>query len=249
MLTSGPVEAATPSISILVVTLNERDNLPGLFASLRAQTDRRFDLVIVDGKSTDGSYEMIGAATDIVTSHVSEEDFGFYDALNRGVRRLKTDFYLVLGADDRLEPDAVANFRAAAVLADIVVAQVDAGGDLRQGYHPRNAWIGPSRTFTSHSVGTLIRTSLHTKLGLYSFRYPTLADWHFLKKAFASKGVHVAQADFIAGFFNTAGLSNQNFVRTLCELWLVQRETGESPLIQCLLFQARLIKNLVRATR
>lgn len=228
-------------ISVLVVTLNEEKNLPGLLACLRAQTDRRFDLIVIDGGSKDETNVLVEKADDLVTHHVMEPDFGFYDALNKAVRAVRTEFYLVIGADDRLSPDAIANFRAAAHETDIVVASVMAGGRLRSGYYPQNAWIGPSRTMTSHSVGTLIRTALHEKFGFYSFRYPTLADWHFLKRAFAAPAIRVRGASFVAGVFAMDGLSNNNRARTLCELWLVQRETGRGRLVQYLLFLMRLI--------
>jgi glycosyltransferase involved in cell wall biosynthesis len=243
------VKLVGPTISVVTVTLNEEKNLPGLFENLRAQTDRDFKLVVIDGSSTDATNDLVRAAGDLVVHHVSEPDFGFYDALNKAVRAVRTDFYLVLGGDDRLAPDAIANFRAAAVNADIVVAAVQAGGRLRSGLHPRRACVGPSRTITSHSVGTLIRTSLHDRFGLYSLRYSVLADWHFIKRVLATPEMRAASADFVAGTFSMAGVSNRNFARTLCELWMVQRETGENPLVQYLLFQVRLIKGLLRVIR
>lgn len=228
-------------ISVIVVTLNEEKNLPGLFECLRVQTDRRFDLIVIDGGSKDATNALVEKAGDLVTYHVTEQDFGFYDALNKAVRAVQTDFYLVVGADDRLAPDAIANFRATVGNADIVVAGVEAGGQIRRGFHPQKAWIGPSRTMTSHSVGTLIRTALHEKFGYYSFRYPTLADWHFLKRVFATTATRVCSAPFVAGAFAMDGVSNRNRARTLCELWLVQRETGEGPIMQYLLFLMRLL--------
>ena len=239
---------AGASISVIVVTLNEEKNLPGLFACLRGQTDRCFDLIVIDGCSKDKTNALVEEASDLVTCHVIERDFGFYDALNKGVRAVRTKFYLVVGADDRLAPDAIANFRAAAADADIVVADVEAGGQIRRGFHPEKAWIGPSRTMTSHSVGTLIRATLHETYGYYSFRYPTLADWHFLKRIFIAPGARVRSGSFVAGTFAMDGLSNRNHARTLCELWLVQRETGEGARAQYLLFLARLIyhfRNLI----
>lgn len=241
--------AAGPSISVITVTLNEEKNLPGLLENLRSQTDRAFDFLIVDGASRDGTMALVCQAQDLVTYHVSEPDFGFYDALNRGVRALRTEYYLVLGADDRLHRDAIANFRAIADGADIVVAKVQAGALLRSGYHPGNAWLGPSRTITSHSVGTLIRSALHDRFGFYSHRYPILADWHFLKRALSAPQVRVREVPFVAGTFAMDGLSNRSFVRTLCELWLVQRETGENRLVQYLLFQARVLMRMASIVR
>ena len=235
---------ASATISVVIVTLNEEKNLPGLFDNLRAQTDRRFDLLIIDGGSMDGTNALVRMAGDLVTYYVSERDSGIYDALNKAVRVVRTEFYLVLGADDRLAPDAIANYRAASANADIVMAGVRAGKRLRQGCRPELAWIGPSRAITSHSVGTLIRSALHEKFGAYSFRYPVLADWHFIKRALSSPQTRIVSGEFIAGEFCVIGVSNRNFARTLCELWMVQRETGENLLVQYFLFQARLLCNL-----
>jgi glycosyltransferase involved in cell wall biosynthesis len=231
---------ADTSISVIVVTLNEEKNLPGLLECLRGQTDRRFDLIVIDGGSKDATNALVEKAVDLVTYHVTEQDFGFYDALNKAIRAVRTEFYLVVGADDRLAPDAIANFRSAAVAADIVMAEVEAGGQIRRGVHPEKAWIGPSRTITSHSVGALIRTALHDKFGVYSCRYSILADWHFLKRVLSCSQTRIVSGAFVAGRFSMAGVSNRNFVRTLCELWLVQRDTGESAPVQYLLFQLRL---------
>ena len=99
---------ASATISVVIVTLNEETNLPGLFDNLRAQTDRRFELRIIDGGSMDGTNALVRMAGDLVTYHVSELEFGFYDALNKAVRAVRTEVYLVIGADDRLAPDTIA---------------------------------------------------------------------------------------------------------------------------------------------
>ena len=48
-----------PEISILVPTLNERQQLPELFADLSRQTDVACELLICDGGSTDGTLEWL----------------------------------------------------------------------------------------------------------------------------------------------------------------------------------------------
>lgn len=44
-----------PTISIITVTFNAAKFLPGLIDSLRAQTDRDFEWIVVDGASTDAT--------------------------------------------------------------------------------------------------------------------------------------------------------------------------------------------------
>jgi len=237
-----------PSISVVTVTLNASQYLPGLIESLRVQTDRGFDFIVIDGASKDGTQSIVASASDVVTYTMSEPDRGFFDALNKAIRAVKTDFYLVMGADDRLEPDAIANFKEVAERtgADVVIADVKAGKTIRRGYHPERHWLGPARMFTSHSVGTYMRTKLHDRFGEYSWRYPILADSHYVKRLCLSPEVKVVAGDFLSGEFAMDGFSNNNFVRALCEYWLVQRDTGENPAIQFLLFQIRVLRYFPR---
>lgn len=238
----------TPTISVVTVTLNAAKDLPGLISSLRGQTDRNFKYVVIDGASKDGTQDIIASAGDVVTYTISEPDRGFFDALNKAIRVVETDFYIVMGADDRFEPNAIAKFKEVAQKtgADVVIADVKAGKTIRRGYHPERRWLGPARMITSHSVGTYMRTNLHDRFGDYSWRYPLLADIHYVKRLCLSPEVKVVAGDFLSGEFAMDGFSNNNFVRILCEYWWVQRDTGENPLLQYLLFQIRAIRYLPR---
>ena len=41
---------------------------------------------------------------------VSEKDHGIYDALNKGIKIIDEDYYLVLGGDDYIYPDTIEKF-------------------------------------------------------------------------------------------------------------------------------------------
>jgi glycosyltransferase involved in cell wall biosynthesis len=241
------------SISVVTVTLNAARDFPRLVDSLRNQTDRDFDFVVIDGCSSDGTPEIIEACRDVVTYSISEPDQGFYDALNKAIRALRTEYYLVVGADDILYPNAIEDFRSATRggTADIVVAGVKAGPVVRKGFRRNRAWLGHAAMVTSHSVGMLFRKKLHDTFGCYSQRYPLLADGHFIKHVCTSPSTRVEIGNFIAGEFGLSGVSNagKNFVRVLCETWQVQLDTGESPIVQYLLFQLRLLRYLGRVLR
>lgn len=239
------------TLSIVTVTLNEEKNLPLLLDSLRSQTDIDFNLIVVDGASKDGTIELLRGVNDLELAWISEPDFGFYDALNKALRLVRTDFYLVVGADDQLEPTAVANFKSVATTsnADLVIAAVRMHKHCIKGYHPKRRWLGPPSMYTSHSVGTLIRTSLHQQFGYYSAKYSILADSLFLKRVMISNETSVIEGDFVAGTFSTDGFSSTDIARSICELWMVQRETGENQFLQFILFQLRLIWNIGRILR
>jgi glycosyltransferase involved in cell wall biosynthesis len=240
-----------PSISVVTVTLNAERVLPHLFASLRAQSDRSFDYVVIDGASQDRTWNLVEEAGDIVTCAVSEPDCGLYDALNKAIRRVRSDYYVVAGADDTLDPDAIRNYKRAAreTGADVIVAGVKVSDSVRSGYRPNRAWLGHSAMITSHSVGMLIRSSLHGRFGEYPMRYPLLADGYIIKKLCTNADVKTVEAGFVAGEFSVDGISHRSLIRALCESWQIQIDTGEQPLVQFLLFQIRLLKNLFKIVR
>jgi glycosyltransferase involved in cell wall biosynthesis len=231
-----------PSISIITVTFNAGASLPTLIDSLRAQSDRNFEWIVVDGASTDETIDLL-KASDIVGTWISEPDFGIYDALNKAIRLSTGEYYLVLGADDKLLPDAIAKYRQHATLsgADFVTASILLDGRVSTGKKGRSWWNGMFAYVSGHSVGTLIRRSLHDRFGYYSRRFPVAADMYFIKTACMSPDVRVHQADFVAGEHGKAGVSSVDKAATFCDCFRVQLETERWKLPQIIIFLAKLM--------
>jgi len=247
-LTTSPTEKhdssqpATPTISVITATFNAGDQLPGLIDNLRAQSDRNFEWIVVDGASTDATIDLLEASGDIVSTWISEPDFGIYDALNKAIRLSTNAYYLVLGADDRLLPDAIAQYRHHAALsgADLVTASILLDGHVSAGKSGWSWWNGMFAYVSGHSVGTLIRRSLHDRFGYYSRRFPVAADMYFIKTACVSPDVRVHQADFVAGEHGKAGVSSVDKAATFCDCFRVQIETERWKLPQIIIFLVKL---------
>lgn len=233
-------------ISIITATYNAAPVLPRLIESLRAQTDRDFEWIVVDGASTDDTLAILAAAGDVVTTCISEHDFGIYDALNKGLKTASGDYYLVLGADDFLYPDAVEQYKKSLLISivapDLVTAQAKAGGRLLS---PAGmVWLYGMRGYVSaHSVGTLIKRSLHDSHGYYSRKFPIAADHYFIKSV-CDNGAFVLKRDFVAGEFGVGGVSSVDVIGTHSEFFRAQIATGENRIIQLGLYFLRLIKNI-----
>lgn len=238
----------SPSVSILTATLNAGAHLPRLIASLRAQTDSDFQWVIADGGSADETAELLAeSARHLSTKLLVERDFGIYDALNRGLQVVRSDYYLVVGADDTLHPNAVQQFRQLARegLPDFVSASIMQAGRT---VNPRSGlgWLYGLQGVTSgHAVGLLIKRSLHERFGVYSNRFPIAADQLFVKSALLS-GASIKRSTFIAGEFSTTGLSGNDALGQLTEMFRCQIRTERYLLPQYILFVARLFKYYLR---
>lgn len=236
----------SPRISVITATRNVAATLPALYDSLCAQDYPDFEWIIADGGSTDGTIGLLQEfrARSPWVHFVSEPDGGIYDAINRAVARATGDYYVVAGADDLFNRDALSKYAEFATRdgADVVFARVLKGGRVIGGFEPDKVWVGPSRIFaSSHSVGTLFRKDLHQRFGRYSHRFPLLADVYFLKLLYRAGSVKFLDTDFIAGTFSEGGATSGNQLQLLAENWQIQMLTEPSPLMQTLLFFGKVI--------
>lgn len=230
-------------ISIVTATYNSADRLPDLIASLRAQTDRRFEWIVADGASKDGTVGLVNEAFDLGPVITSQPDFGIYDALNRAIAAANGSHYLVVGSDDRLHPEAVAKFNEAIALtgADIIVADVLFGA-RRVRARGGPPWLHGAQSYISnHSLGTAFRKELHARFGWYSKKYPLAADALFVVKA-CNGGARRHQADFVAGEMGQSGVSATDWAGSATEFFRVQLDTGCAFPMQAGLLFLRLIK-------
>lgn len=89
-------------ISIIIATFNAEKYLCRCLNSIIYQKDDSIELLIIDGKSTDSTLEIIDQYKSFIDYCISEKDCGIYDAWNKGVSKAKGDWIMFLGADDYL---------------------------------------------------------------------------------------------------------------------------------------------------
>ncbi|MES2650950.1 MAG: glycosyltransferase family 2 protein [Bacteroidota bacterium] len=91
-----------PKISIVIVIKNAVNTIENAIKSVLEQDYTNFELVILDGISTDGTLEIIQKYKDRIAFFSSEADSGIYDAMNKAVTNCSGDRIYFLGADDEL---------------------------------------------------------------------------------------------------------------------------------------------------
>lgn len=239
------------TITVLTAALNAEKLIRRLAADLMDQTDANFVWMVIDGGSTDATIERVRQSFEHRAVIVQETDFGIYDALNKGLRRCATTHYVVVGADDRLDRNAIDQFRQLAQLndADLVAASVRDGGRIARPGRGKSWLRGQNAYISHHSAGTLIRVALHERFGYYSNALPIAADQLFIKRA-VQGGCRVHYApDFIAGEFSREGVSSVRYLACLFEFTLVQMRTEPNRSLQLLLLLVRLVRHWREATR
>jgi len=112
-------DVTVPALSVVVIVYNDAARLPTAVRSVLDQTLRGVEVVIVDDRSTDDSYEV---ARRLAAEHpdrvralqLPANSGGCGAPRNHGVRQARGDFVLFLDSDDVLERNACRNLLEAA---------------------------------------------------------------------------------------------------------------------------------------
>lgn len=91
-----------PLISIITVVYNNVDNIKSAIESVINQNSKNFEYIIIDGKSDDGTLEIINQyyKTGDISLVISEKDKGIFDALNKGIQNSNGKYIGFLHSDD-----------------------------------------------------------------------------------------------------------------------------------------------------
>lgn len=96
-----------PLVSIITVVLNAREELQQTIESIRSQTYRNIEYIIIDGGSHDGTIDVIRENGHCISQWISEPDRGISDAFNKGIALAKGTIIGILNAGDRYRPHAL----------------------------------------------------------------------------------------------------------------------------------------------
>ena len=211
-------------VSIITVTYNSEKYLSDCIASVRKQTYRNIEHIIVDGKSTDNTLKIIEKNASSIAAWISETDRGMYDAINKGIKMATGDIIGLLNSDDMLASadvimDIVACFEEKntdSVYGDLVY--VDAANSQKV----LRYWKGLTYKRSRFNYGWMpahptfyIKRSLIEKYGDYENHYFTAADYEFMARYLYRHKVSSCYLPKMIVKMRNGGLSNGNIYRRL----------------------------------
>ncbi len=97
---SRPARYRQPLFSIVTVVRNDKPGLERTLKSIFSQTYTNFELLVIDGGSSDGTLSVIEQSAEKIDYWVTEKDDGIYDAMNKGLHRASGDFVYFINAGD-----------------------------------------------------------------------------------------------------------------------------------------------------
>jgi len=181
-------------ISFIIPTYNSEKFLSDTLHSIINQHYEHIEIIIVDGKSTDQTLNIVHEFDRYIETIISEEDDGIYDAINKGINASSGDIIKILNSDDVLSDDAISETlpiitnlfdkgeRFFTIMSKL--NRIDLEGNLLKTWNinPRiglfENWNHPT-WFTSKQV--------YDEIGLYSLEYKIASDYEFHLRQVSSK--------------------------------------------------------------
>lgn len=96
---------SNPKISIITVVFNAAQFIEQTIKSIINQSYNNIEYIIIDGKSTDGTVDIIKQYNNNIHHWISEPDNGIYEAMNKGLKRASGDFVIFINAGDMFYSD------------------------------------------------------------------------------------------------------------------------------------------------
>ena len=175
----------TPRLSVVIPTLNEAEDLPGLLADLKNQQGVTLDVIVADGGSGDATVEQARSRGARVV--VSNAGRGLQ--MNQGARAANSDYLLFLHADSRLaDPQLLVTAVQALDRSDSLAGHFALRFRRQLAGHEAffrrlEAKTRLNRRDAIHGdQGLLIRAADFWALGGFDTRLPFLEDWRMAQK-------------------------------------------------------------------
>ncbi len=220
--------------SIVTVVLNDRSGFLKTMNSVKQQTFKAFEWIVVDGGSSDGTIDLIKSA-DCVSDWISEHDSGIYDAMNKGIAKSSGDYLVFLNAGDSFSDEKVLDRVDGLISINNNVDIVFGGANLifpggKSVYRePRNIkryiWHGVPANHQATYFSKKIIQHNH-----YDSRYKICGDYYLVAKLYTT-GVKAIYLNLPLANFEVGGMSYNTPVKLFWESYLIQRDVLELPLM------------------
>lgn len=240
-----------PLISIITITFNAAKELPATLRSVKEQTFKNFEHLLIDGASSD---ETLMVARSQGISHlkiVSEPDNGLYDAMNKGLRLARGRYVIFLNAGDAFHSQETLDAYALAARrkADIIYGDTVIVDNDRKIIAPRHHSAPKVLTFKSFTNGMLIchqAFMVRKAIAPYydtDYRFSADYDWT-IRCILAGNPKAFINLDMVTIDYLADGLTDRNHKESLIERFKIMcRHYGmTTALIKHLSFILRALK-------
>jgi glycosyltransferase involved in cell wall biosynthesis len=207
-------------VSVITVVYNNASTIKSALDSVVAQTYKNIEYVVIDGGSTDGTYEILKEyySAGKINILISEKDRGIYDAMNKGIVNCTGEIIGILNSDDiyassdviQKVADKFKSTQCEGLYGDLVyVKQDDVSKVVRYWKSGKfkanqflNGWMPPHPTF-------FVLKSVYQNYGVFDTRLRISADYELMLRLIHRHKIKVSYLSEVLVQMRTGGASNK----------------------------------------
>ena len=227
-----------PEFTIITVTLNSEKTLQRCINSLKAQTYKNFEYIIIDGDSQDSTLQIIDDNQDIVVTLISEADSGLYDAMNKGIAVARGRFIGIINSDDEYLPETL----------NLVKKHLESNpseqviyGDLFMGDGMHEKLSVPINEISSRMIPhptVFVSLETYQKHGVFNTSYKVAADYELMLRLRNSR-INFHRINQPLARMHSGGYSAKHIFRSVIETMKLHIKFREKRLVLTLLREVR----------
>ncbi len=206
-------------ISIITAVYNNENTIEDAVVSVLSQTHDDIEYIVIDGKSTDNTLNIIKKYKDKIDVLVSEKDSGIYDALNKGIKKATGDVICFLHSDDIYQDEHVVkrvnalfeNTNVDSVYGDLVYVKKEdinkivrywKSGEFKY-KNLKNGWMPPHPTF-------FVKREVYEKYGDFDTSFSIAADYDTVLRFLGVEKITIAYLPEVLIKMRLGGESNRS---------------------------------------
>jgi len=214
-----------PKVTIITVCYNASKTIANTITSVISQDYENLEYMVIDGKSSDNSLEIINQYQDGISQLISEPDKGMYDALNKGIQMATGEIVGMLNADDFYVDEHVVSDMVQAMSSgpgyesgyadlyyvdnkntDKVIRKWKSGRYKREKF--KQGWMPPHPTF-------FLRKEAYEKYGDFNLDFRSAADYELMLRMLYKHQLKAAYLPRTIVKMRLGGMSNASLLNRL----------------------------------
>ena len=220
------MSSGQPTFSIITATYNSETTISETIDSLLSQDFNDFEILIIDGLSTDNTLKIARGYNDSRINIYSEKDKGIFDALNKGINKSSGKFIGFLHSDDTFTDNTVLSniFKSFENNIDGVYGDLNYVSNVNQKKIVRN-WISCQFSYNLIKKGWMpphptlyLKKDVYKKHGDFKLEYKVSSDYDFILRIFKDRSLSFKYLNKKLVDMKTGGNSNRSLNNIIIKL-------------------------------
>ena len=254
LLDKNKTSSYPETVSVITICKNAEKTIQKTIDSVKLQSYKKLEFIIIDGNSTDTTVEILQKNSDHIDLWISEPDLGPADAINKALHLFSGEYFFILAADDEI-PEMFfehatsllkKNPEYSFVYGDLKLSSENGTTSLQKGdtnYRKKIKYFMPK----INQPSIVFRREFYDLVGDQNILYKVAPDYDWLLRGHLN-GLRGLYSDKLIVKFSVLGNSNIYFTKGLEDVKNISIRHGGSFFLSHLLYFTRRIYRLLKSS-